>query len=264
MKRTIEVVLAALLVAGLSTGCKDEQTEETTDTTATAETTVAENETTPEEAETTPEEVAAVEVDEPMYIKAAYEVTCVKAKVEDPEKQTAILAEVYPRYGFENAEAFTAAEAQMKDSESVKMALEEKMKTCTVEIAEGFETAGAAEADAAEAADDDKPAKPAKPKLGYEPGSYKGTVAGGGIQDGSITVAVRDDGRATGVFKGKREGKSFLISLKGEIGNDGKFRMKGGSGNTAMVSGTVKGDAANGKIDGVINGQKYTVAFSAK
>lgn len=267
MKRTIEIVLAALLVAGLSTGCKDEQKDDTTDTTATAETTTTENETT-EDAETTADEAdaasAEVEVDEPMYIKAAYEVTCVKAKIEDPEKQTAILAEVYPRYGFETAEAFAAAEAEMKDSESVKMALEEKMKGCTVEVAEGFEEAGAAAAEEGEEEEAAKKDAPKKPSLGYEPGSYKGTVSGGGITDGKVTVAVRADGKATGVFTGKREGKGFLISLKGEVGKDGKFRMKGGKGNTAMVTGTVKGDTANGKIDGLINKQKYSVAFTAK
>ncbi len=266
MKRTLKFVLAALLVAGVSTGCdKSGEAGGETTTTATAETTVAE--TTPAaettaEADTTPDAGAAAAVDEAMYIKAAYEVTCVKAKIEDPEKQKTILAEVYPRYGFETAEAFTAAETSMAGAESVKMALEEKMKNCTVEAAEGFQTAGAADGETAE-----KPAeetKKAAPKLSYTPGGYSGTVGGGGIEGGTIKLTATDDGKATGVFKGKREGKSFLIALKGEIGKDGKFRLNGGKGNSAQVSGTLKGDKANGKIDAIVNKQKFTVAFSAK
>lgn len=268
MIRILKMITLGLVAAGLLVGCPkgdddakaEEPTEETKEETK-------EEEAKEEAKEEEEEEEETAEVDKEMYIKAAYEVTCVRAKVEDSETQKEILAEIYPRYGF-TEESFTAAEGQLKDETTVQEAVKSKMDACTPEIAAAFKSAGAdaeakgeEEAEKEEAKDTEK--KAAKPAV--KPGKYTGAVTGGGLTDGKIEVTVRDDQGIYAKVSGKREGKRFLIPMKGSLSKDGQFNLSGKKGqNSLNAKGRVGKGAAAGRLTGQINRKPISVAFNAK
>ena len=85
----------------------------------------------------------APQVDESLFIKAYFEVTCVQAHIDDPTLQTRIIEEIRARYGFDSEAAYRAAEAEVAEKPNIKFALESRMKACTKPMAESFEKAGA-------------------------------------------------------------------------------------------------------------------------
>ncbi len=261
MKRTLKMLLLGVVAAGLMTGCpkgEEAKTDEPKQEEPKQEEPKQEE---PKEEEPKEEEPEKVEVDEAMYIKAGYEVTCVRAKVEDTETQKGILTEVYARYGF-TEESFAAAEKQLAETPSVQEAIKTKMEACTPEAAAGFKEAGAEDKPAEE---EKKEEKTEKKKPAFKGGKFAGTVTGGGVTEGKIDVTIKDDMTGYAKFSGKREGKKFNIPMKGSVGKDGKFTFTGGRGaNKGTATGVVKSGTANGRIKGSIHQKAFSVTFNAK
>ena len=234
MKRTLEILLVGLVAGGLLTGCPKKE-EATTDEPAPATATQEE----PAAPATAAQEEPKAEVNEENYLKAMYEVSCVRAKVEDTEKQKEIIAEIYPRYGF-TEETFTAAQTAMANNATVKVALDKKMEECTPEVALGFLTAAGEGADAGAAAAADEKAEPKKtaPARAWKSGTYNDSnITGGGFDKTSLRVSISDEGKVTGSLKGTREGKGFMIPISGEVSKDGRVNASGNKGpNNARLS----------------------------
>lgn len=263
MKRTLEILIIGLVAGGLMTGCPKKEEETKTEEPVEEETKEEETkeEETPEAEPDAAEE--KVEVNEENYLKAIFEVSCVRAKVEDTEKQKEIIAEVYPRYGF-TEESFNTAQEAMKDNETIKVSLEKKMTDeCTEEFAAGLGKDGAAEEKVEEKVEDGK--KPAAKKKWAE-GSYNDpSVTGGGLEGASLRLNVTKEGKMMGTFKGKREGKGFIIPVNGEIGSDGTFNISGKKGpNMGRFTGRFNNGQLQGSIKGSINKKGLSVNFSAK
>lgn len=272
MKKLSTLLLASLILATFSVGCKDKKTEEEPAQQEQAVQEEAQGDTEQEEAaEDAAEEEAAEEeevaeeeealVDEAMFIKAAYEVSCVKAKIDNPEEQKEILEIVYPRYGFETVEEYAAAETSLKDSASVKAALDAKMADCTEEAAKGFKTAGAGEEQPAEEAKGDEKA-PAKKKPRPIQGTFQGSHSGNGIESGRVSCTANQ-----GTFKclvtGKAEGKGFSIPVSGKVDASGKFSASGARGkNKASVNGTISGKKASGSLSLTVFERQYTTNWN--
>lgn len=268
MKRTLEILLIGLMAGGLLTGCPKKGGDEGTETnSATAE--QAENNTTAEEpAETTAEVEEEPEVDQENYANALFEVSCVRAQVEDTEQQKTIIDEVYARYGFDG-ESFAAAQTAMAGKADIDAALKSKMEKCTPELAAGFAKAGeeAGTNGATNAGEEDKKEEVKKaPAKSWKSGGFADNgVTGGGLEMGKLRINITDEGKVTGAFQGKREGKGFSIPLKGEISKDGSFKASGNKGpNNARVNGRYKSNTLTGAIQGSINKKGYRVNFTAK
>lgn len=266
MKRTLGILCIGLLAGGLLTGCPNKGEE--TPATAT-QTTAPPAETTAPPAETAAQTAAqAPEVDAENYNNALFEVTCVRAKITDTEEQKAIVDEIYARYGFDEGSFATAQEA-MKDKADVTAALTAKMNDCTEELAKGFKEGAAAGTNAGttgadEAKEDDKKTK--KPAKAWKAGAYTdGSIKGGKLEGAQLKMKINDDGKLSGRFQGKREGKGFSIPFNGEIQKDGKFNASGSRGpNNARVSGRYKSGQVQGAIQGTINKQGFRVNYVAK
>lgn len=202
-----------------------------------------------------------VKVDEAMFIKAYYEVTCAQAHINDIEKQKEVVAEILPRYGFDQAK-FDAAKAKVSAQPNIKLALEAKMKSCTKEAALGFKTAGTTgEAVKAPVAKTKKPAAPSFIKSA----SQRGIKVGKDLQKGEIRLVFTKKLRVSGFFKGTREGKFFNISLLGTVQKNGSFSASGKQGtNNAKISGKVTKTNASGLLSGSINQKGFKVRINAK
>lgn len=264
MKRTLKILLVGLIAGGLLTGCPKKDDEATTDEpTQTATQEPTQTATQPEPAQT----AAQIEVNEENYGKALFEVSCVKAKIDDTEQQKAIITEVHARYGFDE-ESFAQAQEAMKDKPDVQAALTSKMEECTPELAAGFAKAGGDDADAgtAEADESDEKQEAKKPAKAWKSGAFTdNSVSGGGLEKGILKLKVNDDGRVLGSFQGTREGKGFSIPVKGEMSKDGKFQARGNKGpNQARVTGRYKSGQLNGSIQGSINKKGLRVNYTAK
>lgn len=297
MKRVWMITVVAALGLSVS-ACKDKKDDsgEVSDEAASAKAgtpTDTEEPTAEDEAEALEDEetVAAEEetadvINEPLFLKAYFEATCVQAQIEDPEEQTAILEEVYARYGFDE-ESFKAARKAKAQEAHIKMALDTRMEKCTPELAKSFEEAGsvatadgdmgveatdagetdagedAADAGSEEAAKEEK--KPKKPTRRYKTGAYADRgMRVGDISQGEMLLTFSDKGTVSGYFKGKREGKAFNLPFKGSVSNDGSFRIRGNLGqNSISGSGGASKTRAVGVINGKINGKGYKIRFSA-
>lgn len=265
MKSTFKILFLGLVAVGMLTGCP--KAEETPPEEPKVEEPTAEEPKVEEPVVEEPKvEEPAAEVDEAMYIKAAYEVTCVKAKIEDTETQKGILAEVYPRYGF-TEETFGAAEKTMAETTSATEAVKSKMEGCTPEVAAAFKTAGAdVEAKPEEVKKEEGKTEKKPAKAAVKDGKYNGAVTGGGLTDGGVKITVKDGGKTIlAKFQGKREGSKFIIPMKGTIAKDGNFTMSGKKGqHTASAKGRFKGGVANARITGSVNKKGLNVTFTAK
>jgi hypothetical protein len=270
MKRTLEILLIGLLAGGLLTGCP-KKTEEKAETDEPATAKQEEKAETAAQEEEEEEEEEKAEVDQENYLKAAFEVSCVRAKIEDTEKQKEILAEVYPRYGF-TAESFDEAQKAMQGNETIKVSLQSKMETCTPELAASFAKAGAEGEEGEEAkeeGDDKKEEKEEakKPAKKWKAGTYSDASVKGGGNFGKVKLMlnITDEGKVLGKLQGAREGKAFRIGLKGEIGSDGAFQASGNQGkNNARVKGRYKSGQLTGSIQGSINAKGYRMTYTAK
>ena len=262
MKRTLELLCIGLVAGGLLTGCPKKPDE----TTATATQTVAKPQTI---AVATPETIPPAEpVNEENYNKALFEKTCVTAKIDDTEKQKVAIDEVYARYGFDE-ESFGKAQEQMKDKPEVTAALTAKMNDCTPELAASFgpdgatgTTAGTTGAEAKEK----EVTKTKTPSKAWKSGAFTdGAVKGGDLEGAQLRLKINDDGKLSGSFQGKREGKGFSIPVNGEIQKDGAFTATGNRGpNNARVTGRYKSNQVQGSIQGTINKQGFRVNYVAK
>lgn len=265
MKRKIQVLIFALASAGLVfSGC-DKPAEEPAETEEAAPEAPAEEEAAEEEVA----EEEAAEVNEDMYVNAAFEVTCVNAQIEDPARAAEIKNEIYPRYGF-TEESFTAAQEQMAERESVKMAIETRMEKCTAEMAEGLAEAGAPEGEEAageEAAAETGSAatKKAAPKpIPAKTGAMSGNFGGGGFEEASIRLTVRPDFKVSGQVRGNREGAAFAVPFSGEVSRSGDISATGErDGNTVRVSGKLTANGASGKLEGSVHQRDYSVNYNA-
>lgn len=265
MKRTLGILCIGLLAGGLLTGCPkggDDKPATATQTTAPPPQTTA------PPAETAAQTAAQVEpVDAENYNKALFEVTCVRAKITDTEEQKAIIDEVYARYGFDEG-SFTAAQEQMKDKPDVTAALTAKMNDCTEELAKGLKEGAAAGTNAGTTGGEKEEAKdaPKKPSKSWKAGAYSdSSIKGGKLEGAQLKLKINDDGKISGRFQGKREGKGFSIPINGEIQKDGKFNASGSRGpNNARVTGRYKSNQVQGAIQGTLNKQGFRVNYVAK
>ena len=217
----------------------------------------------------------APEVDETMFIKAYYEVTCVQAHVSDPGKAKEIIAEIMPRYGFDEA-GYKAAETALGSKPNVTAALKVKMESCTKEAAEGFLKAGATDAPPAEAGADagtpeadagakveEKKKAPPKPKFAKSV-TQRG-INSDGVVKGQLNIKTAKGGTLIGTFRGQREGRAFNIPLRGKVSNSGTFTVSGKQGsNNVKVSGKLGAKSATGTIKGSINKRPVTIKVNAK
>lgn len=211
-------------------------------------------------------------VDESLFIKAYYEVTCVQTKVDDIEKQKGIIAEILPRYGFTD-ESYAAGKTQLEGKENIKISLTERMKSCTKEAALAFVAAGGDMADMAPAADmaadmapdmAEDPKKPAKPQP-----AYVGKLAARGLAAGDVTqtelmLNIQKDFLVLGSFKGLRDGKRFTISLRGNVDKSGSMLLNGSMGtNRVTLRGKLTKSGASGSLDGSIYSKPLNARFNA-
>jgi len=267
MKRTLIFPLG-ILVVGLLVGCDDKKTPQAEDPTPVTDPTPEPQ--TAAQVEEPPKEEPKAEVDKEVFIKAAFEVTCVRARITDSEAQKETLAEVFPRYGFDEG-SFADAEKSLADETTVQEAVKARMEACTDELAAKLKDSGA-DAIAAAAADEpvvadtktaDKKKAPAKPAV--EAGRYSGAVTGGGLENAKLDITVRNDGGISANFVGSREGKRFALGLKGDLAKDGKFNLSGEKGSlNAKVTGAFKSGLASGQVTGRINEKGLSAAFNAK
>src|SRR5690554_6597466 len=172
MKSFMKTLCVALLAAGLLLpACEKpsetpaEKVEEAVQELNEAEEKVDEAQAEVAEKEEVVEE--AIEVNEDNYIKAAFEVTCVNAHIDDPARARELKEEIYPRYGFDEA-SFTTAQQSLAEKDTVKTAIDARMERCDKAFAEKLgeaQTEPTEEEKAAETADGEKEAakKPAKP-----------------------------------------------------------------------------------------------------
>lgn len=272
--KLVKVLLVALLAGSFAlTGCEQEQAEEAPAEEAEAE--GAAEEEAPAEEEVAAEEEAPAEeegevaLDEDMYIKAAFEVACVKAKVGDDDKKDTILTEVYARYGFKDAEEFAAAEEQFGEKQTVVTAVETRMEKCTEELAQSFAKAGAEapaegeEGAAKEGAAKEEAKKPSPPPLSGE--KLSGSVKISGVEGGTLKLTVDKTGTARGFLEGTAEGKKFSIPVKGQIARDGKTTLTGSAGpSEATITGKATANQLGGVIDAKIFGKKAGGPFTVK
>ncbi len=209
-----------------------------------------------------------VKVDEAMYLKAAFETTCVKAHINDAEKLKETLAEVYARYGYDEAK-FGDAQKAMMENVSTTTALGEKMKLCTKEIAGQLKEKSSEDLMKAEVKADDTKADGEKvvkkaPAVVYT-GKYKANVSATGFTGTAMSITVKKDNKVLASFKGKREGKLFSLILRGEVKKGGVFTATGKKGTaTASITGTIKKGSAVGSVSGSINKKPYNTRFNAK
>jgi hypothetical protein len=264
MKRTLELLCIGLVAGGMLTGCPKDKAP---DTNTATQTTAPPPQTVAAPPQTAAQTAAQVEpVNEENYNKALFERSCVIAKVEDTEKQKAIIDEINARYGFDE-DSFGKAQEQMKDKPEVTAALTAKMADCTPEMAAGFGSAdkgtNAGTTGKEETKEDTKTKKPSK---AWKEGAYMdGNVQGGKLEGAKLKMKINDDGKLSGSFQGRREGKGFSIPFNGEIGKDGQFTATGNKGpNNARVSGRYKSGQVQGKIQGAINQQGFNVTYVAK
>lgn len=282
MKRSIRNLLIALVaVAMMAPACKRDAEPEapaTAEETAEAEeaaeeTAEAEEEAAAEEEEETAE--AAAEIDEDMYVKAAFEVACVRAHIDDPARSKEIQTEVYARYGF-TEESFKEAQEAMKGQDTVSLAVTSRMERCTAELAGGLAEAGAPEAEEAEAAEGETEAaaegtkavaKKAAPKA--QPAAtgvfHDRGVSGGGFEDSQLRLNIRPNFQVSGEFRGKREGVNFIVPITGTVAPDNTITARGErGGNSVNITGRVTPQGASGSLTGSVHQQNYNVRYNAR
>lgn len=265
MKRTLELLCVGLVAGAMLTGCP-KKTEETPETAAQTNNAPAATATQTAAATAAQTAAQAEPVNEENYNKALFEKTCVTAKIEDTEKQKAIIDEIYARYGFD-AESFAKAQEEMKDKPEVSAALTAKMADCTPELAASFEKAEAAGTNAGTTGAEEKKEETKKaPAKAWKSGAFQdGNITGGGLEGAKLKIKINDDGKVAGSFQGRREGKAFSIPVTGTIDKDATFSARGDRGpNNARVKGRYKSDQVMGSIEGAINKQKFKVNFTAK
>lgn len=274
MKRCSQLVLIALASAGLVfIGC-DEPEEEPD---------VEEEETIDDEEmevvdEEEDEEEEEAEVDEDMFILAAFESECVDAEIEDEDEAASIKEEIFARYGF-TEESFEEAREAMAEHEDVQDAIATRMEDCDEEMAQGFADEGAGEVEedeeaeeeeeaeeveeAEEAAADPAPAQEARPEPART-GQMSGSVGGRGTDFGNIEMQVRGDFNVRGRLRGESEGRSFQIPFNGEVSEDGSISASGErGGNTVEVTGTLSESGASGRVSGEVHERDFRHPYNA-
>ncbi len=217
---------------------------------------------------------AEAEVNEDNYIKAAFEVTCVNAHIDDPARARELKEEIYPRYGFDEA-SFQAAQEKLADNDMVKAAITARMERCNQEFAEklgeaqpaeeaGEEAAAeeAAPAEGAAAAEKKAPAKPVPAKVGA---LNDAGISGGGLTETSLRLNVRNDFGVSGELRGKREGAAFIVPVRGTVTEKGDISATGErGGNTVNVTGRLTKNGATGSLSGSIHQKNFNTTFNAK
>ncbi|GEM_PF-6006378 len=266
MKSTFKLLALSLLAAGFLSACpKGEEPKEEPKEEEVVKEEVKKEEPKEEVKKEEPKEEPA-KVDEAMYLKAAFETTCVKAHVNDAEKLKETLTEVYARYGFDEAK-FGAAEKSMAENASTTTALKEKMKLCTKEIAGQLKEKSSEDLLKTEVKKDEKdPKKDPTGDHNHTPktnlaGKYKSAVNAVGFSGAKIGLTVKKDNSVLCSFKGKREGKLFSYVLRGKIQKNGSFsaNKKG-----VKISGSIKKGTASGSLSGSINKKAFKARFNAK
>lgn len=277
MKSFMKTLCVALLAAGLLLpACEKpaeapaEKVEEAVQELNKAEEKVDEAKEEVAEKEEAVEEV--LEVNEDNYIKAAFEVTCVNAHIDDPARARELKDEIYPRYGFDEA-SFSAAQKTLAEKDTVKTAIDARMERCNKEFAEKLGEAQAEPAAEEKAQEVDagaeggkeaekKPAKPVPAKVGM----VKDTaIGGGGFSNTSLNLNVRKDFTVSGEIRGEREGANFLIPFKGKVSEKGDITATGErGGNSVNVTGRLTSNGAAGSLSGTVHQKNFKTTFNAK
>lgn len=274
MKRTIKFMAMSLLLTGVLVGC-DKKTEEVKVEDPKVEEPKVEAPKVEAPKVEEPKVEEAPKVDEAMYLKAAFEATCVKVHVNDAEKQKETLDAIYARYGFDG-EKFAAAQKLMVTNTITTAAITEKMKLCNKELAVQLKEKESEVLLAALLKDpkvkdpkvkdsENHPVKPKpKPSVSYE-GLYRGTISAVGFTKAKVRITVKRGNKVIASMKGYREGKKFTIPMSGKVSKGGKFSLSGKNGTaTAKLSGSLKKTSAAGTVSGSIFKKAYSASFNAK
>lgn len=276
MKSFMKTLCVALLAAGLMLPACEKPSETPAEKVeeAVQELNEAEEKVDEAQAEAVEQEEAveeAIEINEDNYIKAAFEVTCVNAHIDDPARARELKEEIYPRYGFDEA-SFTTAQTTLAEKDTVKTAIEARMERCNKEFAEKLGEAPsdevAAEADAGTAvAGEEKEAakKPAAP-VPAKVGTIKdAAIGGGGFSNTTLNMNVRKDFTISGDVRGEREGANFLIPFKGKVSEKGDISATGErAGNTVNISGRLNANGASGSLTGTVHQKNFKTTYNAK
>ncbi len=267
MKNTFKLLALSLLAAGFLSACpKTEEPAEEPKVEVKEEPKVEVKE------EPKVEEKEEVKVDEAMYLKAAFETTCVKAHVNDAEKLKETLTEVYARYGYDETK-FGVAQKSMVENLSTTTALKEKMKLCTKEIAEQLKEKSSEDllkdVKAEDPKKDDKETikKDLKNVVAVSSlsGKYTAGINATDFTATNVAITVKKNNDILASFKGKREGKLFNMILRGKVSKTGSFTASGKKGtSSAKISGSIKKGVASGSVSGSINKKSYKARFNAK
>ncbi len=279
MKSFMKTLCVALLAAGLLLPACEKPTETPAEK---VEEAVQELNQAEEKLDEAQEEVAEkeaeveekIEINEDNYIKAAFEVTCVNAHIDDPARARELKDEIYPRYGFDEA-TFTTAQQTLAEKDTVKTAIDARMVRCNKEFAEKLgeaqseptaEEVKAQEADAA-AADKDGAKKPVKATpVPAHVGTIKDmALGGGGFTNSTMTLNIRKDFTISGDIRGEREGAAFLVPFKGKVSDKGDISASGDrGGNTVSVSGRLTTTGAAGSLSGTVHQKGFKTTYNAK
>lgn len=198
----------------------------------------------------------APEVDEAKFINAFFEMTCMKIHVSSTEKQKPISDAILARYEF-TQEQYDAAKKSLGEKENVKLVLKGRMPQCNKKAAEAFLTKGSGE----EPAEVKKKPAP-RPKF-YK--TRKQIIRNSQIQNGKLVLNLQSNGKVSGLFSGKREGKFFNLPLSGKVDKKGKWRAGGKQGsNRVSAFGTATDKGAFGQLTATINKKSYKTRINAK
>jgi hypothetical protein len=213
-------------------------------------------------------------VDESLFIKTYYEVTCVQTRIDDIQQQRDIIAEIIARYGFTD-ESYASAKKELETKPNVQLALTERMKSCTKPVALSFMSAAepvveepVVEEPVVEAPDmgagDMGVKRPPVPTPVITGQLFARGFAAGDIQQTELMLNVTRNFKVTGSFKGLRDGKRFMVSMQGNVDRQGNFLLTGRLGqNTATARGKLARNGAMGSLEGSVFGKGYSARFNA-
>ena len=188
-------------------------------------------------------------IDRERYEAALFEVTCARARIEDPRLRRETIDAIWARYDWDE-DSFTRAQQLMKDDSQTIEKLRVQMTECTQELAASLSPQYVPVSD-----------------LRWRPGRYvDDEVRGSDLVGATLRITLDEQGQLTASFQGKRDDKGFHIPLRGEINHhNGKFIISGSRGpHNARVAGRFKDGQLVGGIQGVIHKQGYRVSFTAR
>jgi hypothetical protein len=105
-------------------------------------------------------------------------------------------------------------------------------------------------------------AKPAGPVITGQ--IFARGFAASDIQHTELMLNIQKDGLVLGSFKGLRDGKRFLIMMRGKVDSRGTLVLRGQAGqNNARIQGKLSKQGAAGSLEGAVFQKNFAARFNA-